>query len=339
MRALCGTPGGGLSSARLMDIEAPEPGSGEVRVRVEAVAINPADVKVLEWRDGGSFLHKKRTPLVVGYDLAGVVEKVGAGVTDRRVGDAVFGFVAYDTSTVLGSFAELVVVKSATLATRPAGWGAADAAAIATGGSTALQGLRDCAGLTVGVPRTPPARVLVNGASGGVGLMAVQIAKTTGAEVWGSCSAGKMPLVLGAGADHAVDYRESPVGTIKAEEALVPFDVVFDAASTSNYHESVPNLAAGGTYVTLLPGLPLVTGKIASLFSSRRCDFVLVKPRTADLDWLAASALSGALKVRIDATYPFSDIREALARFRTGAAAGKIVVVMEGVTPSATATP
>ncbi len=318
MRALCGRPGGGVEGSAIQEIPTPEPGAGEVRVRVEAAAVNPADLKVLAWKDGGAFLHSKHTPLVVGYDFSGSVDAVGAGVTDRRVGDAVLGFVPYARSTVWGSFAEFVTVRSDTVALRPAGLSAARAAALATGGSTALQALRDKGRLTLG---GSGGRVLVNGASGGVGLIAVQIAKAMGAEVWGTSSAAKMDAVRAAGADHAVDYRVTALSSIREG-----FDVVLDAASTSSYGECSGILGPKGAYVTLLPSGSLVTGKLAALFSSRRCEFVTVKPLAADLAWLAGQAAAGALDVRIEASYPFDQIKEALTRFQTGAGAGKVVV-------------
>lgn len=320
MRALCGRPGGGIEAVAIQEIPAPEPGAGEVRVRVQAAAINPADLKVLGWEGAGFALHKKHTPLVVGYDFSGVVESLGAGVTDRRVGDAVFGFVPYAMSTLWGSFAELVCVRSDTVAARPDRFPAAKAAAVATGGCTALQALRDHGGLTVG---GSGARVLINGASGGVGLVAVQIGKAMGATVWGTSSAAKMGAVTAAGADHAVDYRATPIGSIEVPGG---FDVVLDAASTSSYGACSRILAPKGAYVTLLPGPSLVPGKIAALFSGRRCEFVMVKPLPADLAWLAEQAVSGKLDVRIDAAYPFEAFKEALARFQTGASMGKIVI-------------
>ena len=286
-------------------------------MRVLAAAVNPADGKVLAWKDGGSFLHAKVTPLVVGYDFAGKVEKVGEGVSGRAVGEAVFGFLPYARSTKLGSFAEFVVVKDATIAKRPGSLSPESAAALATGGCTALQALRDSAKVK------PGQKVLVNGASGGVGLQAVQIAKALGAEVWGTCSAAKMSMVKAAGADHIVDYRATPLAKIDGK-----FDVVFDVASNSSYHECAALLGNGGTYLTLLPGLSLVTGFVRSLLSSHRVRTLVVAPVASDLAWLAEHAVSGGVSPRIEAAFPFVETKAALKRFAEGTAMGKIVVTM-----------
>ena len=324
MKAFAGTPGGGVDGAAITELPTPEPPPGSLRVAVAAAALNPADLKVLHWRDGGAFLHAKQTPLVVGYDFAGRVDAVGSGVVGRAVGDQVFGFVPYARSTRQGTLAEQVIVRADHVGARPEGLPVAEAAALATGGCTALQALRDKAGLQAGQ------RVLVNGASGGVGALAVQIARVLGADVWGICSAAKADAVRALGATHVFDYRETPIAGLAGHPELPKdgFDIVFDVASNSSYGACSPILGQRGVYLTLLPTPSLATGMLAALFSKRRCAFVVVSATPADLEWLAARVVAGELSVPIEASFPLAEAPAALALLASGKAAGKVVVTI-----------
>ena len=264
---------------------------------------------------GGAFLHAKNFPTAIGFDFSGVVEEVGANVRGRSVGDEVFGFLAYARSNKQGSFAELVAVSPETVGTKPPGVTHEDAAATATVGSTALQALRGKGRLKAGQ------RVLVNGASGGVGSHAVQIATQLGAEAWGTASAAKADFVWNLGATQVIDYKGTPLGSIDAK-----FDVVLDAASKSSFHEVSGVLNRGGAYVTLLPSPALLTGMLSSVFSSKRCGVVVVKSRTADLDQLAGWLAGGQLNASVDQTFALSDISAALKVMEAGRAPGKIAV-------------
>lgn len=317
MRAFAGRPGGGIDAAELIEMPDPTPAAGQIRVAVAAAALNPGDLKVLGWRGGASFLHKKVTPLVVGYDFAGTIDQLGPGVSGHKVGDAVFGFVPWSPSTALGTLADKTLVSAATVAALPPGLAPEQGAALATAGCTALQGMRDVGRVEKGQ------RVLVNGASGGVGLLAVQIARELGAEVWGTASAAKLDAVNEAGAHQAIDYRTTPLGSIQAK-----FDLVYDAASTSSFAECSPLLVDGGRYLTLLPSPAWLWGKLSSLFSSKRSDFLAVKANASDLSWLANHAVAGTVTARIEARFPFAETRAALKLLETGKTAGKIVVLM-----------
>src|SRR5512135_102517 len=166
----------GIDGLTVRDLPVTEPGKGEVRLRVHASALNPADQKVLGGEFLGNVLHAKQRPLVTGWDVAGTVEAVGPGA-DLAIGDEVFGYLLYARKTRRGAFAEQVVVPAFALAKRPASLSPGNAAALATSGATALQVLRDIAGVK------PGQRVLVIGASGGVGCFAVQVAVKLGATV------------------------------------------------------------------------------------------------------------------------------------------------------------
>jgi NADPH:quinone reductase-like Zn-dependent oxidoreductase len=158
-------------------------------------------------------------------------------------------------------------------------------------------------------------------ASSGVGSFAVQIAKLMGAEVWGTSSAAKVDFVRSLGADEVIDYRETPITKLTAL-----FDVILDAASMSSYDQVKHLLTRSGTYVTLLPTATLLTGMLASSLSRRRCTFVMVKSRTAELDQLGAWLSSGELKASVESTFELDEIGAALAELEAGKVRGKLAV-------------
>ena len=315
MRAAILDKHGPIDGVRVGEIEPPRLRSGAVLVRVVAAAVNPADFKVVSGKDGGSFLHAKNFPTAFGFDFSGVVEEVGARVRGRKPGDEVFGFLPYSRLNKQGSFAELVAVKPHAIASKPPGVSHEVAAAVATAGSTALQGLRDRGRLKAGQ------RALVNGASGGVGSHAVQIAMALGAEVWGTASAAKADFVRSLGAARVIDYRQTPLASIDET-----FDVVFDAASTSSFQEAGKLLNRGGAYVTLLPSPSLLTGMLLSVFSSTRCAFVTVRSRSTDLDQLADWLAAGKLTASVERTFALSEIQAALSALEGGEVRGKLAL-------------
>ncbi len=315
MRAAILDRNGPIDSIRIGEIEPPRTGHGTILVRVHAAAINPADLKVVSGKDGGAFLRAKNFPGAIGFDFSGVVEEVGANVRGRSVGDEVFGFLAYSRSNRQGSFSELVAVKPDAVGSKPPGVTHEEAAAAATVGCTALQGLRDKGRLRAGQ------RVLVNGASGGVGSYAVQIAIQLGAEVWGTASAAKAEFVRSLGAARVIDYNETPLGSIDEK-----FDVVLDAASRSSFQEVRGLLNRGGAYVTLLLSPSLFAGMLVSVFSSKRASFVVVKSRAEDLDQLGRWLGTGQLNASVERTFGLSEITTALTTFEAGGARGKLAV-------------
>jgi NADPH:quinone reductase-like Zn-dependent oxidoreductase len=231
----------------------------------------------------------------------------------------VFGHLPYSWSTRQGSFAELVAVKPDSVGVKPQNVSHEDAAGAATVGCTALQAMRDKGGLRAGQ------RVLVNGASGGVGSYAVQIARLLGAEVWGTASAAKADFVRGLGAAHVVDYRETPLASIGET-----FDVLLDAAANSSFQRTKHLLNRGGAYVTLLPSPSLLGGMLSSLFSSKRCTSITVKSREADLDQLGAWLADGGLNASVEKTFSLSDIAGGLSALQSGSVRGKLAVRVSG---------
>jgi NADPH:quinone reductase-like Zn-dependent oxidoreductase len=317
MRAALLDRNGPLESIRIGEIDAPTMGKDEILVRVRAAATNPADAKVVTGKNGGAFLHAKNFPTTFGFDFSGVVEAIGSDVRGRAVGDEVFGFLAYARSNKQGSFAELVSVKPDTVGDKPSTLSHEEAAAAATVGSTALQALEEKGRLRSGQ------KVLVNGASGGVGSYAVQIASLLGAEVWGTASAAKADFVRDLGAARVVDYK-----TTRLADVGEKFDIVLDAASMSSFGQARAILEAGGAYVTLLPSLGFLTGMLASTFSSKRCGVVVVKSRTADLNRLGHWLGAGKLRASVDSTFSLNEITAALTAQEAGKAKGKLAVTV-----------
>jgi NADPH:quinone reductase-like Zn-dependent oxidoreductase len=307
---------GEIANLTLREIDKPTAAPGQIVVNVRAAAVNPADLKVLGHRDGGSFLHASKFPLVLGYDYSGVVTEVSAS-SAHKVGDEVYGFLPYARSTVAGTYAEYVAVSEAAAGPKPHKLSHEQAAAAATSAATALQGLHK-AKLAAGHT------VLINGASGGVGSYAVQIAKTLGATVIATASGGKADYVKGLGADRVYDYKTTPLRAIEER-----FEVVFDVASTSSFGTCAPLLESGGSYVALLPVPGLFLGMARAVFSAKRCTFIIVKPIAADFAQLATWFDEGKLKPILDASYPLAELPAALERQRIGDIRGKLAITID----------
>jgi NADPH:quinone reductase-like Zn-dependent oxidoreductase len=312
MRAMAADRGG--TEFRLVEIPERAPGRDELRVAVRAAAVNPADRTVLGGGFGGRVLHATSSPLVLGYDYSGVVVAVGAGVTGLGIGDEVFGHLPYSSTNDQGTFAESVVVRAESTARKPDAIGHETAAAAATPGLTAMQALRDRGRLRTG------GRAMVIGAAGGVGSLAVGIAKKLGATVTGVCSTPQVEAVERLGADEVVDRLRSDPLTHEGG-----FDVVFDTPAVHGFAACRHLLVEGGTYVTTLPSIRFMVGKLLSLLSSKGCELVAVRPIRADLEQLGRW-LDEGLQVVIDATYPVRDVRRAVDRIGRGGRIGHTVV-------------
>lgn len=306
----------------------PEPGRGEVRVRVHAASIGASDSagrSGAPWFARLAFgLRAPKNP-VLGSDFAGVVDAIGPGVTRFAVGDRVFGATGADA----GAHAELLVVaESGAIARLPAAVGMADAAAICDGGLTALPFLRDGAHLR------PGARVLVNGASGSVGAAAVQLAKHLGAEVTAVCGPAHVALVRSLGADRVIDYTHEDFTA-----ARNAYDVIFDAVGKSTFRRCRRSLAPGGTYLTTVPSLAIMFQQVTSRAGGRRAVIMFTGLRkqadkVPDLVELAALAASGAFRPAIAREVPLEDIVEGHRIVDTGHKAGSVVVRLVAAGPS-----
>jgi NADPH:quinone reductase-like Zn-dependent oxidoreductase len=255
---------------------------------------------------------------VPGFDVAGIVEAVGLEVTRFGVGDEVFG-------AGFGTCAELVRARADQIVEKPASVPFVEAAAIPTSALAALHGLRDAGGLQAGQ------RVLINGASGGVGSFAVQIAKVLGAEVTGVCSARNIDMVRSIGADHVIDYASEDFTDGHRQFDLIldniedrPLSVVRRALTPRG--TLVLNSGTGAAGLRLLGRL--VWPLVLSPFVSHRLRRYLSTPKLADLEWLAKRAAEGRLRPVIGSTFPLPETADALRLIESGHSRGKVVIAM-----------
>ena len=319
MTAIIADRYGPIEGLASREIERPALGDGEVLVRVQAAGLNIADVFGVR---GSPFPIRIVTGLrrpkygVPGHDLAGVVEAVGTGVTAFKPGDEVFG-------EGRGTCAEYSVARPDRLAPRPAKLTPEEAAAMVMAALAALHGLRDAGKLQ------PGQKVLVNGASGGVGSAAVQIGKAMGAEVTGVTSTGNVELVRSLGADHVIDYTREDF--TRGEER---YDLVLDNVENRPLSDVRRVLTTNGTLIlnsgTGSGGIGLIVRLVwplvRSAFGRQKMRRYLSTPNRADLEALKVLAEEGKLRPVIDRTYPLADTAEALRRVATGRARGKVVI-------------
>lgn len=288
-------------SLEFAEIETPAPLENEVLIKVCASSINP-----LDWR------MKSARP---GVDVAGEIEAIGKNVTRFKPGDAVFG-------TGKGAFAQFAIARESKLALKPDKVTFEQAASLPIAGLTALQGLRDVGHLQSGQ------KVLINGAAGGVGTFAVQIAKTLGAHVTGVCSAGNVAQTLTLGADRAIDYASTDF--TREEER---YDVLLDNVGHRPLSDLRRALTPRG--ICVLVGAPkemwliltrIVKARAWSPFLRQRLTFFIAEVRQADLTILGELIQSGKVKPAIDQVYRFEEIAAAVAYVEKGHARSKVVV-------------
>ena len=311
---------------KLEEVDRPSVGDDDVLIRVRATSVNTPDwitvtgvPYILRLRFG---LWKPPTP-VRGTDVAGVVEAVGKNVTDLHPGDEVFGSSWADTLATPGTFAEFTVAPACQLLKKPVRLTFEEAAASVMSGLTALMAIRDVGRVGAGT------RVLINGASGGVGTLAVQIAKALGAEVTGVCSTRNLELVRSLGADHVIDYMEEDF--TRGERR---YDVILD--NVMNHPSSatarvltptgmlIPNSVGntGGFFA----GLPRMARAGLMGRGSTDVQFVTCLVNRENLDALAELLDSGDVKVVIDKVYPLSEAANAVAHMLEHHARGKVVI-------------
>ncbi|MFF2380589.1 NADP-dependent oxidoreductase [Streptomyces sp. NPDC058108] len=290
--------------------ERPVPGPSEVLVRVRAAGVNPTDWK---HRATGGFLG--RPPFVLGWDVSGVVEAVGVGVTVHASGDEVFGMLPYPFGH--GSHAEYVTAPARSFARKPAGLDHTEAGALPLVSLTAWQALVDTADVQ------PGQRVLIHAAAGGVGHVAVQIAKARGAYVIGTASAGKHDYLRKLGADELIDYRETDF-----TEAVRDVDVVLDTIGDDNTFRSLRVLRKGGIVVSILPIGPEELYEEAARLGVRAAR-MLVEADQAGMRAVADLVDRGLLRPTIAGTFPLADAAEAHTLGETGRTVGKLVLVVD----------
>ena len=317
MKAVVYEKYGGPEVLKLTEVEKPEPGEGEVLVRTRAVSVNSWDWDLLTGkpfivRMGGLFRPGIR---ILGADIAGVVEKVGSDVNKFKVGDEVFGDLSGEK---WGGFAEYVAAKEGSLESKPDFISFQDAAAIPQAGVLALQGIVDYGDLQ------PGQKVLINGAGGGVGTFAIQIARSIGADVTGVDSGKKLELMKSAGADHVIDYRKDDF-TRRGME----YDLIMDVIAKRTIRSYRRALKENGQCI-------LVGGKLHLLFASfligsfgRKKIKLLIHKQNEGLDRLLKFYQSGKIKPVIDSHYYLEDVPEAMRKIGRGMVKGKIVISID----------
>jgi NADPH:quinone reductase-like Zn-dependent oxidoreductase len=318
----------GVTNLKLADIEKPVPTDDQVLVRVHAVSVNPYDwhfiegtPKVMRGMIGGL---RKPKDIRLGVDFAGTVEAVGKNVTQYKPGDEVFG-----GST--GAFAQYLCRRATgSVAPKPAGLTFEQAASINIAGITALQGVRDQGKVQ------PGQKVLINGASGGVGTFAVQLAKNFGAEVTGVCSTRNVELVQSLGADHVIDYTKEDF--TKGDQK---YDVILDNVANHSLSECRRVLTPSGIYVMIGGGGANEQGWVGALgkalnaavyshFVKQKMGMMMANPSTKDLTLLAEMVQAGKLKTVTDRTYKsLSEVPDAIRYLEEGHARGKVVITVE----------
>ncbi|WP_405712624.1 NADP-dependent oxidoreductase [Streptomyces xanthophaeus] len=306
MRAVVVSKWGGPEVLVETDVERPEPGMGEVLVRVRAAGVNPVDWKT---RESGALISWGPVP-AVGWDVSGTVEAVGPGVTLYRAGDEVYGMPRFPQQA--GAYAEYVTAPARHFARKPASLDHVQAAALPLAALTAWQALVDTAAVSAGQ------RVLVHAAAGGVGHLAVQIAKARGAYVIGTASAAKHDLLRELGADEVIDYR-----TTDFEDVVSDVDVVLDAIGGDCGQRSLKVLKPGGHLVTL-PGPDAIPADTRGV----RASWIIVEPDLKGLEEIAALVEQGLLKPLVDTVLPLEQAAKAHEIGEQGRTTGKIVLTV-----------
>lgn len=309
MRAVSQDTAGGPDVLKMITTDRPVPGPTEILVRVHAAGVNPTDWKS---RTQGQFLSGAKTPFTLGFDVSGVVEAVGLGVTVFAPGDKVFGMPRFPHPA--GAYAEYVTAPARHFAHLPASLDHVQGAALPLASLTAWQALVDTADIR------PGARVLIHAAAGGVGHLAVQIAKARGAYVIGTARQAKHDFLRGLGADELVDYTQQDFA-----ETVRDIDIVLDTIGGDYGARSLRTLRPGGTLVSILPlddSFPAAQAREARV----RAGFMLVEPDQAGLRAVADLVNSGKLQVTVDTVVPLEEAAKAHTLGETGRTTGKIVL-------------
>lgn len=324
MKALVYRRYGGPEMLELADVAVPQPREREVLVRVHAASINGADRVLLRGKPllvrlGTGLLRPRRS--ILGFDVAGRVEAVGDRVTQFRVGEDVFG------ASNFGAFAEFVCVDESTLVPKPSNVSFDDAAATPTAAYTAMQGLRKGC---IGAGR----KVLIDGASGGVGTFAIQIARAHGADVTAVCSTRNVATAHALGASRVIDYRHEDF-TADGQR----YDLVLAANAYRPFGDYRRVLKPNGVYVMTGGGGPqvlqaMLQGALVSLTSQRRMSNLLAVARKSDLIAVKELLEAGKIKPVIDRTVALSEVPDAIRYLEEEHARGKVVV--RARSPSAT---
>ncbi len=311
MKAIIFNRYGGPEVLEYTDVVTPRPGDQDLLVKVGAASVNPVDWKVRSGRL--KFITGRKFPKYLGGEIAGTVESVGKDVKIFKPGMRVFAGLSYKG----GGYAEYACMPAKNAVVLPDNVSFEEACTFAIAGITPLQALRDHARVTEGM------HVLVNGASGGVGTYAVQIAKILGARVTGVCSGKNAELVASLGADEVIDYTMDDF-TLNTNT----YDVIIDAVGNKTFSLVKQSLRPKGYLIKLNHSFrTYFVQALTSLFSGKKVKLVLLKNNTGDVKWIRDQVAMGRLRVIIDRTFPLREARKAHEYSQSGRARGKIVLL------------
>jgi NADPH:quinone reductase-like Zn-dependent oxidoreductase len=322
MKAIVTTQYGSPDVLQLKEVAKPTPKDDEVLIKVMATSVNAADWHLLR---GDPFLVRLMYGLftpkntILGADIAGRVEAVGNNVTRFKVGDEIFGD---NAGGGFGGFAEYVCARADSFEIKPSNLSFEQAAAVPMAAVTALQGLRDSGQIRAGQ------KVLIHGASGGVGTFAVQIAKSFGAEVTAVCSSSKMDLMRSLGADHVIDYTKEDF-TKNGQQ----YDLILAANGNRSIFDYKQALSPKGIYVMAGGSMAqmmqsLLLGPWISMMGSQKMLGLQAKPNTKDLAFVNKLLEAGKVVPVMDRSYPLNEVPDALRYVEQGHAKGKVVIRM-----------
>jgi NADPH:quinone reductase-like Zn-dependent oxidoreductase len=301
---------GGPEVLKLAEVPRPEPVPTEVLVHVHAAGVNPVDWKTRNGRGAAGAMGP--LPLTLGWDVSGVVEQTGYGVTRFQVGDEVFGMPRFPRQA--GAYAEYLTSPARQLARKPANVGHNEAAAVPLASLTAWQAIVETAKLAAGQ------RILIHGAAGGVGHLAVQIAKSRGAFVVGTAKAAQHDFLRGLGADELIDYTAT-----RFEDEVGDLDVVFDLIGGETSLRSVSTLRPGGLLIVVPSGTDQTVLGEAERRGVRATN-IMVEPDYTALEQVAALVESGGLRVELDRVFALEDAAHAHEHGESRSSRGKVVL-------------
>ncbi len=315
MKAMVLKQFGGVGNFVVEEIPEPQIGSGEVLIKIKGIGVDQIDIKARKGEGMTDYL-KKECPMILGWDVSGIISNVADDVTDFKVGDEVFGTINFPGPG--SSYAEYAKAPANQLALKPANISHVEAAAATQSPLTAWQALIDTGYIKKGD------RVLIHGGAGGVGNYALQIARHVGCYVITTAAATDTQFVKGLGADQMIDYQ-----TQKFEESVKDVDFVLDTIGGDNFSRSLKVLKPDGIIVLLPSNKKQEADKVAQKQQIKNYKHILMHSDGEDMRNIADMLTAGSIKVHVDKTFPFDQIPEAHTEMENGKIKGKIAITLE----------
>ena len=314
MKAILTKEYGNADVLKLAEIDKPIIGDGEVLIQVIITSVNPMEWKV---RNGEmKMMTGKTPPEILGSDFSGIVSKIGSSITGFKKGDEVYGMT---DGLKGGAYAEYLKINEDMFAIKPGNLSFDEAASLPMVAQTAYQALVHKAQVKKGD------HILINGCTGGVGSVAVQIAKALGCTVTGVCSTKNIEFAKSLGADHIIDYKKDDL--LENENS---YDSIFDTIGNHSFAEFKKTLKAGGVCVTTSPTIPaMLFGSVLNLFRSKKAKIIMVASSKQDLDAIRTMFQNAQIKPQIAHTFPIEEIKDAHNLSEKGRVVGKIVLKIQ----------